>query len=183
MTCLGETEEAVGEGEPPFLYPHPHPRGWAPGPGALARLRLPISPCGFQSLGLDPCASMATPLGALARAAARGRAAQPSRLGLVRAGPLSAHCGGARNRRGPRLPEPASSPRRSPRQLPPVTCAGPPLCDPAWPPGLSLPGPAVAVGAASPPRPTKPRPGPAPAARSGPCRLGSIRLGTRPSPM
>lgn len=183
MTCLGETGEAVGEAEPPFLYPHPHPRGWAPGPGALARLRLPIPPCGFQSLGLDPCPSMATPVGSLARAAARGRSAQPSRLGLVRAGPLSAHCGGARKHRGPRPPQPSSSPRRSPRQLPPVTCARPPLCDPVWQLGLSLPGPAVAVGGASPTPPTKPRPGPAPAARSGPRLLGSTRLGTPPSLM
>lgn len=183
MTCLSETGEGVGEGESPFLYPHPHPRGWAPGPGALARLRLPIPPCGFRSLGLDPRASMATPVGVFARAAARGRAAQPRGLGLVRAGPPSAHCGGARNRRGPRSPQSASSPRRSPRLLPPVTCARPPLCDPAWRPGLSLPGPAVAVGAASPARPTRPRPGPAPAAGSGPRRLGSTRLGTRPSPM
>lgn len=101
MTCLGETGEAVGEGEPPFLYLHPHPRGWAPGPGALARLRLPIPPCGFQSLGLDPCPSMATPVGSLAqrRRPRPLRATQPP-------GPCSRWASLGTLRRGPEAPRP-----------------------------------------------------------------------------
>lgn len=161
----------MSDGERPFLYPYSHRCGWAPAPGAPPPRAPWISHPALwlsnvpQSRGSDPCASMETPAGVRARAAARGRAEQPRGLGLVGARPPSAHCGGAGKRRARPPARPPHAPRaRAPRPLPQVTCTRPPLCDPARWPGLSRARPAVARGCGpapalqAPPRPRLRRP-------------------------
>lgn len=122
---------------------------------------------------------MATPVGLLPAPPPGSRSAQPSRLGLVRAGPLGTLRRAPESTEAPDPRSPHPSPRRSARQLPPVT-ARPPLCDPFGSRGR-LPGPAVAVGGASPTPPTKPPPGPARPAPV-PASWGAPELGTPPHP-